>query len=128
MPKPVVRRSSTYLQRRRWTPEDAKEALVAQAQSGLSLSAFASHEGLDAQRLFRWRRRLDADAPETATFEEVVGRGVTSAFGDGGPPPGSESARFEVVLRSGLVVRVAESFNADALLRLLNTLVEVRSC
>ena len=126
MPKPVVRSSSTHVQRRRWTAEDAKEALAAQAQSGLSLSAFASREGLDAQRLFRWRRRLEVDAPESATFEEVVGCGVASAFGEGGPAFVSERAWFEVVLRSGLVVRVSESFNAAALLRLLDTLAEVR--
>ena len=56
----------------------------------------------------------------------MVGCGVASAFGEGGPAFVSERARFEVVLRSGLVVRVSESFNAAALLRLLDTLAEVR--
>jgi hypothetical protein len=116
----------TYLTCRRWTTKEAKEALSAHAQSGLPLATFASREGLDAQRLLRWRRRLGAEAPEAAMFEEVVGRDVASAFGGNGTSPSSERARFELVLRSGLVVRVAESFTADALRRLLDTLGEVR--
>jgi hypothetical protein len=128
MPKTLARRSSTYLTCRRWTPQDAKDALAAQAQSGLPLATFASREGLDAQRLFRWRRRLGADCPEVPTFEEVAFPNVASAVGGGGARRPSERDRFELVLRSGLIVRVAESFNADALRRLLDTLGEVRSC
>jgi transposase-like protein len=128
MPKTLARSSSTYLTRRRWRPEDAKDALDAQAQSGLSPSAFAIREGLDVQRLFRWRRRLGADAPEAQRFEEVIARDAISPLVGGGTTAPVERDRFEIVLRSGLVVRFAESFNADALLRLLNTIGEVRSC
>jgi hypothetical protein len=117
----------TYLTCRHWTPKEAKEALGALAQSGVPLATFASDKGLDAQRLVRWRRRLGADVPETVTFEEVSARPVASAFG-GGPTPPSERDRFEIVLRSGLLVRVPESFTTDALRRLLDTLGEVRSC
>jgi transposase-like protein len=129
MPKALVRRSSTYPTRRRWTAEDAKAALDALARSGLPASAFAAREGLDVQRLFRWRRRLGAPAPEEPRFEEVVRRDVVSAlYAEGEARSSGERNGFEVVLRSGVVVRVVESFNTDALRRLLTVLVEVEPC
>jgi hypothetical protein len=58
MQKLSNRRSSTYLTCRRWTAEDAGQALLAWEDSGLELTAFATGAGLDPQRLTRWRRRL----------------------------------------------------------------------
>src|SRR4051812_16778859 len=70
MPKTRSPLSSTYLRHRRWTAEDAKQALTALKQSALSPSAFAAREGLDAQRLWRCRRQLGA--PAATAFEEIV--------------------------------------------------------
>ena len=44
--------SGSWRSRRRWTAEDAREALEAQAQSGLSPARFAAQEGIEAQRLY----------------------------------------------------------------------------
>lgn len=47
-----------YLKRRRWRAHDARAALDAAASTGLSVSEFAKREGLVAERLSRWQRRL----------------------------------------------------------------------
>jgi transposase-like protein len=117
--------SLTYLKRRRWTAEDAKQALGAWKESGLQMSAFAAREGLDPQRLWRWRRQLGT--PDPMAFEEIVHRDATS------PRGGEEIARaerepFEIVLASGRVVRVPASFDATALRQLLTIVDEVRPC
>lgn len=125
MQKPHAHSSSTSLSRRRWTAEDARQALAAMARSGLGLSAFAIREGLDPQRLTRWRRQLASLAPPR--FEEVI-RVVTPVTGNGDAVTSVERERFEVVLPSGRVVRVPESFDAGALRRLLDVVDEVRSC
>lgn len=51
--------------RHRWTPEEASIVLAKQTASGLSVQQFAAREGLDAERLYRWRRRLET-APDRA--------------------------------------------------------------
>jgi hypothetical protein len=71
--------------------------LAKQEASGLSPSAFAEQEGLEVQRLHRWRPRLAKEAGRrviavaTPTFVEVGSR---------------RAARVEVVLLSGRVVSV----------------------
>lgn len=125
MPKTRSQSSSTYLKRRRWTAEDAKQALTALKQSGLSPSAFAAREGLDAQRLWRWRRQLGA--PAATAFEEIVRHDAASGF-DGETPAPPERERFEIVLTSGRVVRVPASFDATVLRQLLTIVDGVRPC
>jgi len=126
MPKPK-NPSSTYLNRRRWTVEEAKQALTALDQSGLSPGAFAAREGLSPQRLWRWRRQIGTSAP--AAFEEIVGHDAASMLrgeAKAGAPVGAE--RSEIVLASGRVVRVPPSFDATALRQLLAIVDEVRAC
>ena len=112
MPK---RQSVSYTSQRRWTTADARAALDAQARSGLSVQAFAAREGLDAQRLLRWERRLTAKPASSAarkmspTFVEIAG---------------SSSASVEIVLRSGRLLRVSESIDPSALRRLVEALDE----
>lgn len=125
MPKSRPRSSSAYLVRRRWTEEEASQALAALGRSGLPLTTFAIREGLSPQRLSRWRSRLGpGSAP---TFEEVPTSKIASAVDDdaearSGPEP------FEVVLSSGRIVRVPASFDAAALGRLLAVVDQVRAC
>src|SRR5579862_1282512 len=107
MQKPRARRSSTYLTRRRWTADEAHQVLVAWEESGLELTAFAIGEGLDPQRLMRWRRRLAATA--SPTFEEIVPPVITATI-ESDAMAGVGRERFEMVLLSGRVVRVPESF------------------
>ena len=113
---------TTYLAHRRWTVDDAKEALAAHEQSGLTLRAFATREGLDTQRLERWRRRLATPAFEEATRPEVV------ADTPGEVAETVQRERFEIVLRGGRIVRVPESFDTNAVLQLLELVDQVRSC
>jgi transposase-like protein len=123
MLKTRAQSSSTYLKHRRWTAEDAKQALTELAQSGLELRAFAVREGLDPQRLWRWRRQLAETA--APTFEEVVRPDAPSARHAEAPAPALRE-RFEIVLTSGRVVRVPASFDASALRQLLTLVDEVR--
>jgi hypothetical protein len=93
--------------------------------SGLDLSAFARDAGLDPQRLKRWKRALGAPTSETV-FEEMVRAPA--------PPPTAEITAgivggwFELVLASGRVVRIPESFDAGALGRLLAVVDAVGPC
>jgi transposase-like protein len=105
---------SSPFDRPRWTEQDARHALVALQRSGKPVSVFAAEQGLDPQRLYSWRRRL-GDA-EPTTFQELVVRSAPPiSITDGGAP-------FELVLRSGVIVRVPSSFDAAALDRLLEVL------
>jgi transposase len=127
MPKTGSPSSSTYLKRRRWTAEEAKQALTALGQSGLSPGAFAAREGLSPQRLWRWRRQLGM--PSATAFEEIVRRDAGAILEGEAPAPASASAeRFEIVLVSGRVVRVPASFDATALRQLLALVDEGRAC
>jgi len=99
--------------------------LQAQAVSGLTLSAFAARQGLNLHRLYQWRRRLGASAPKPPTSEEVPRSQVAKR-----PPEPARAVheRLELVLSSGLIVRVGESFNAETLRRLLDVVGGRRTC
>ena len=100
----------TWRTRERWTQDDGAAALAALKRSGLSVASFAAAQGIDAQRLYGWRRRLSS----AAEFVELT-PGSTLAVRD--------SARgFEVMLRSGHVVRMPESFDVEAFRRLVDVL------
>jgi hypothetical protein len=103
----------TYSTRRRWTVVEARAALAALDASGLSAGEFARREELDVQRLHRWRRELGAGPAASPAFVEVRRR---------------DAERIEVVLRSGLVLRVAESIDATVLRRLVAALERDREC
>lgn len=109
------RAAAKYLIRRRWAVADARAALSALADSGLSVSAFAARGGLDAQRLYVWRRRLAGEASSTSpAFIEVRSAAAVEPM--------------EIVLATGHVVRVAPSFDAVALRRLLDVLEQPSAC
>jgi transposase-like protein len=109
-----TRTSGSPFDRPRWTEQDARAALAALERSGKPISVFAAEHGLDAQRLYTWRRRLGR--AELTTFRELVVRRpspIAIVDGDG---------TFEIVLPSGVVVRVSTVFDAAALERLLAVL------
>jgi transposase-like protein len=66
--------------RRHWSAEHARRMLGAWSRSGLSLSAFARQQGVNAERLRWWHKRLDADKdnPATLTFIPAVVSGQRS--------------------------------------------------
>ncbi len=113
--------SSPFTMRRRWRAEEAQEVLAELDASGLELVAFAQQAGIDPARLKRWRRAL---APsQEAEFEEVTRVAKTAPIVLGLAPKW-----FEVVLPSGRMVRVPESFDADALGRLLSVVEGGAEC
>lgn len=97
--------SRSWSKSRRWSEKEARAALDAHSQSGLSVAEFADREGLDAQRLYSWRRRLSSAPTRAPQFIEV--KGIAA------------DARFEIELRSGYIVRVPSAFDSDALRRLI---------
>ena len=108
MPRSLVRRRTHDLLplKRRWTPEDAREVLARLEASGLTLRKFAEREGIDDQRLYRWRAQIGPTAGPT--FVEIAR-----------PGPG---AAIEVVLRSGHMLRVPAGFEAETVRRLVEIL------
>ena len=115
---PGRRQPASYLTRRRWTIADAQSALAAWNAAGTSLLAFAMREGLDVQRLYRWRRRLEAEG----STEQVE---AAPEFVELRP---RDMQPVEVVLRCGRVLRVSETIDASALLRLVRALEDDAPC
>lgn len=110
--------------RPRWTEEDARIVLAAQQQSGKPVRAFAEEHGLDPQRLYLWRRRFAAVAGgDITTFQELTVRPSSVRLG-----LESDTRAFEIVLGSGVVIRVPPSFDTAALVRLLEVLAQARAC
>lgn len=115
MPRSKFRTSASRAPR--WTPEQASRTLEKHASSGLSVAEFAAREGLDAKRLYRWRERLGAaglvSAAAAPTFVEVKA---------------ARQTRVEVVLRSGHVLFIPDSFDAGALTQLIEILERAAGC
>lgn len=84
----------------RWTEKEARAALAALAKSRLTIRAFASREGLDVQRLYVWRRKLETPA---GTNERSAPPFVEIRSG--------RPERVEVVVRTGRVLRCAEEIS-----------------
>ena len=98
--------------------------LEKQASSGLTVRDFAERERLEPARLYRWRERLGASTgqhlaasaasmPERAAFVEVRAH---------------RPSRIELVLRTGHVLFVPDSFDASALNRLVEILERATEC
>lgn len=76
---------------------------------------FAAREGLEPKRLYRWRERQARSVSTAAapTFVEVKATGQT---------------RVQIVLRTGHVLFVPDSFDAVALARLIEILERLSGC
>jgi hypothetical protein len=93
-----------------------KERVQQWLASGLGAREFASREGLRAERLFFWKRRLRAS---TAIAVAGVSFAKVSVQSLRAPSP---AAPLELVTRSGHTVRVRADFDEAALVRLLTVL------
>jgi transposase-like protein len=89
--------------KRRWTVDDARSVLQRLTGSGLTVREFAEREGVDPQRLYRWRT--------------VVGECSAPAFVEVARP--MSAGPVEVLLRSGHVVRLNEGFSEETLRRVV---------
>jgi len=105
---------------KRWTAAQAREVLAEAKQSGESLSAYAGRHGIDAQRLYSWRRKLEAEKAPALSVPSEVFVPVRIASETRGTP----ACGFEVVVGAGRVVRVGADFDAEALRRLVEVLEE----
>lgn len=105
---------------KRWSAVRARELLAEAKESGESLSAFAQRQGIDPQRLYSWRRKLDAvkGVAASTTSEAFVPVRVASEA------RATPASGFELVLGMGRVVRVGADFDARALMRLVEVLEE----
>jgi hypothetical protein len=121
MPKPTTA-PQELPRRRRWKIAKARSVLAELAASGLSLHEFASQQGLEPQRLRRWQRRLAGERRRPTRAPHPASRAVPA------PPALIElrptaSARpaptVEIVLASGVIVRVAETIDPATLARLV---------
>lgn len=113
MPRPLNRQvlSSFLVRRRRWSRDEAREVLGRLEASGLSVREFAAREGLDRQRVYRWRAQLSAGGPaRVPAFVEV--KTIIA------------SSPIEVVLQSGHVIRVRDGFRAETLRQVISALAE----
>lgn len=88
----------------KWTEVEARAALRAWRESGLSISAFAEQRGIVPQRMYWWRTKLGPDSE----FEML-------------PVHIKEDARpgepVLVLLRSGHMVKVGRGFDEQAFAR-----------
>ena len=122
MPSPQAQ--APYSRRRRWRVPEARAALDALAASGLSVSAFAEQEGLDEERLYRWQRRF---ARERKAEPRTVTPSATPAIVELRTATSPNSRRdattpVQIVLVSGVVLRVAETIDPARLARLVAAL------
>jgi len=106
--------AAPYLSRRRWTTTDARAALAALGESGLATSAFAQQQGLDPERLRRWRRRLVRKEQRQVTAP--AGTPEVIELRPRQPEP------IEIVLRCGRVVRIPQMIDVLVLARLVATI------
>jgi hypothetical protein len=106
------------VERRRWTSRDAEAVLSAWRESGVSVSAFARQQGLEVERLLRWRRQVGSAAVQFHPVALVSGSRRRPSNHDGG---------VELVLRGGRRVAVQAGFDG-ALLEELVRVVEGWSC
>jgi transposase-like protein len=98
--------------RARWTPEEAQRVVEAWRSSGLELSTWCQREGLEYERVRRWRSRLAtrSQRAQPATFLPV------RVLGSEASP---EAPAFELELSSGRRLRVPPQFDEASLITLL---------
>jgi hypothetical protein len=96
-------------------------------ESGLRASEFAAELGVNAGTLAHWKYRLAAEAraerPSAPTTTEAIAFvEVDTPAEPMVPPQTATRSPFEVVLPSGITVRVPAQFDAAALRRLVDVM------
>jgi transposase-like protein len=107
MAKPFIAEKRT-----RWSAAEASAVLTELERSGLSVQEFARREGLQPERLYRWRQRLEEAAGGAGGIEFVE---VRAAEIDSFAP-------LEIVLRSGHRVLVRGAVDVAVLRTVVLTL------
>ena len=102
--------------RARWTPQEAQRVLEAWRSSGLDLSAWCRREGVEYERVRRWRSRLAVRSRRTATSSTARFLPVRVLSGSA---PSPEGPSFELELSRGMRLRVPPQFDEASLVALL---------
>jgi hypothetical protein len=107
-----------------------RQALADWQHSGLSVTGFCHQRQIQTQSFFRWRRLLCLRDQSPASPVEGPGDSPTApplfvpVHVRAAAPVAAPSPAFEVVLRTGRVLRVGQGFDPDNLRRLLVVLEE----
>ena len=123
MPKPATA-TPVLPGRRRWKIAEARSVLAELSTSGLSLPEFANQKGLEPQRLRRWQHRLAREGrrptrprgPAAAATPAMIELRPSSS------PSLWRAEAIEIVLRSGVTLRVSETIDPATLGRLVTAL------
>lgn len=98
-----------------WTEVEGRAAIAAWKKSGLSVEKFAKERGLVPQRIYWWRKKLEAKAAEPAKATALLPvRVIEARRGD----------PVTVLLRSGHMLKVGRGFDEDAFARAVALLEE----
>ena len=125
----------TYVRRRRWSAQE-KRAVVTEALASGNVIGTVKRHGIQAQQIYRWRERLEAQQapaaflplsvapdpalPSPAPVLDGASRDRHSASRLGRSP------RVEIVLSAGRRIIVDEDVDTDAVLRLVRGLEALR--
>lgn len=99
-----------------WSVAQARETLEQVAASGLSVGEYALRHGVDADRLYRWRRRFAGEREEVRAVPVAAAPIIELRTAPRRAEP------VEIVLASGVTLRVSEAIEASALARLVAAL------
>jgi transposase-like protein len=125
MPRPLPRSVIHVLRLSYWSHIEARIALDAVTEAGLTIAEFARTYHVSAQRLYAWQRRFAVSAPPSRATDEPL-RFVEL------PAPThahTTSSRYEIQFPSGEVLRVEGTVDVTDLGALLMLLRGgVRTC
>ena len=117
----------------RWTIEEARKVVAAFEASGLSMEKFAAREGLKVERLSRWKRKLTAEEKTRRVARRPPAEptlAATPKFVELRPSARSQGrpSQVEIVLRTGHVLFVGDTFEPTSLRRILELLERDAEC
>ena len=120
MPKSAA--AAPTSRRRRWKIAEARTIVAELAVSGRPLPEFAREKGFEPQRLRRWQRQLARKVRRTARRPGPASSAAPALIElrpSAGPRPAEP---IEIVLGSGVTLRVAETIEPAVLARLVTAL------
>lgn len=104
--------------RMQWSEHEARSVISAWRKSGLSVERFAEQRGLSFQRIYWWRKRLEAPAkvePKSPAPLALLPVQLT-------PSPKARGEPVAVFLRTGHIIKVGRGFDEEAFTRVVAVL------
>lgn len=122
MPRSLPPAVALILRQSRWSPTDAQRVLDAIAVTGRSFLEVARQYQVDVQRLYAWRRRLAASAVAVDPLQAFVEVRAPASV------PPAPTARYEIQLPTGEILRVEGAVDPTGVRALLAVLRGGRAC